>query len=41
MVVREMLDGLDPAELQARTGAPLMFAADLKVLRAPPLADTE
>jgi 3-oxoadipate CoA-transferase, beta subunit len=38
MVVREMLDGLDPAELQARTGAPLMFAVDLKVLRAPTIA---
>jgi 3-oxoadipate CoA-transferase beta subunit len=41
MVVREMLDGLDPAELQARTGAPLMFAADLKALRAPTIADAE
>jgi 3-oxoadipate CoA-transferase, beta subunit len=41
MVVRDMLEGLDQAELQARTGAPLTFAPDLKVLRAPPIADAE
>ena len=40
MVVREMIDGLDEPELQARSGAPLTFAADLKPLRAPALADT-
>jgi 3-oxoadipate CoA-transferase beta subunit len=41
MVVQEMLEGLDEAELQARTGAPLAFAPDLKPLRAPALADTD
>jgi 3-oxoadipate CoA-transferase beta subunit len=41
MVVRDMLEGLAPAELQARTGAPLSFAPDLKTLRAPPIADVE
>jgi 3-oxoadipate CoA-transferase beta subunit len=41
MVVREMIDGLDQKELQARTGAPLDFAADLKVLRAPAMADAD
>ena len=40
IVVREMIDGLDEPELQARSGAPLTFAADLKPLRAPALADT-
>src|ERR1700736_6781328 len=41
MVVREMIDGLDRKELQAPTGAPLDFAADLKVLRAPAMADAD
>ncbi len=41
MVVREKIDGLGETELQARTGAPLTFAPDLKPLRAPPLADTD
>jgi 3-oxoadipate CoA-transferase beta subunit len=41
MVVRDMLDGLDPAELQARTGAPLTFAPDLKPLRVPAIADLD
>jgi 3-oxoadipate CoA-transferase beta subunit len=41
MVVRDMLEGLDPAELQARTGAPLTFAPDLKTLRAPAIADLD
>lgn len=41
MVVRDMLEGLDQAELQARTGAPLTFAPDVKVLRAPPIADLD
>ena len=39
MLVRDMLDGLDEAELQARTGAPLAFAADCRPLRAPAIAD--
>jgi 3-oxoadipate CoA-transferase, beta subunit len=41
MVVREMLDGIGETELQARTGAPLTFAADLKPLRAPAIADAD
>jgi 3-oxoadipate CoA-transferase beta subunit len=41
MVVRDMIDGLDQAELQARTGAPLAFTPDLKPLRPPPLPDTD
>jgi 3-oxoadipate CoA-transferase beta subunit len=41
MVVRDMIDGLDQAELQARTGAPLTFAPDLKPLRPPPLPDAD
>jgi len=34
-LVREILDGMSRAELQARTGARLAFAADCAVLRAP------
>jgi 3-oxoadipate CoA-transferase beta subunit len=41
MVVRDMMEGLERAELQARTGAPLTFAPDLKTLRAPPIADAD
>src|SRR5262249_58154129 len=40
-VVRELLDGLTPAELTKRTGAPLTFAPDLRVLSAPGLSDGE
>ena len=40
-VVREALEGLNKEELQARSGAKLAFAADCKVLTAPPLPDTE
>jgi len=36
-LVREILDGMSRAELQARTGAKLAFAADCGVLRAPVL----
>jgi len=38
LLVREMLAGMSQAELQARTGAPLQFAADCGALRAPALA---
>lgn len=41
LLVREMLEGMDPAELRARTGAPLTFASDCRQLKAPPIADTE
>ena len=34
-LVREVLDGLTRAELQAKTGAPLGFADDCGVLTAP------
>src|SRR5882672_6059557 len=37
-LVREMVDGLSRAELQAKTGAPLAFAADCKALTAPTIA---
>ena len=37
-VVREMVDGISRDELQAKTGAPLGFAPDCKVLAAPPIA---
>ena len=37
-VVREMLDGLSRDALKARTGAPLSFASDCRVLTAPALA---
>lgn len=39
--VREMLEGMTRQELQARSGASLAFAADVRPLTAPPLPDTE
>ena len=41
LMVRDMIDGLTAANLQARTGAPLAFAPDLRPLRAPPLEDAD
>jgi 3-oxoacid CoA-transferase B subunit len=38
MLVQELLPGMSRADLQERTAAPLAFAAELGVLRAPPLA---
>jgi 3-oxoadipate CoA-transferase beta subunit len=38
MVVREMLGDLSEADLRARTGAPLTFAADCRPLAAPAIA---
>ena len=40
-VVRDILDGLSRAELQKRTGAPLTFAPDCRILAPPPLPDAE
>jgi len=40
-LVREMLDGLSEADLQARSGAPLAFAPDCRMLEAPALPDAE
>jgi 3-oxoadipate CoA-transferase beta subunit len=40
-VVRDILDGLTQEQLRARTGAPLTFAPDCRVLAPPPLPDTE
>ncbi len=40
-LVHEMLDGLSKADLAARTGAPLAFAPDCRLLVAPPLADPD
>jgi 3-oxoadipate CoA-transferase beta subunit len=40
-VVRDMLAGLTQSDLAARTGAPLTFAPDCRVLTTPPLPDTE
>jgi len=40
-VVRDILDGMTRAQLQERTGAPLKFAPDCRVLAPPPLPDTE
>jgi 3-oxoadipate CoA-transferase beta subunit len=40
-LVREMLAGMEAAELQARSGARLTFAADCRALAAPPLPDTD
>jgi 3-oxoadipate CoA-transferase beta subunit len=40
-VVRDILDGLTRAQLQERTGAPLSFAPDCRVLAPPPLPDAE
>ena len=39
-VVREMLEGMSRAELQARSGARLAFAPDCSVLRAPAIEET-
>ncbi len=38
-LVREMLAGMEEADLQARTGAPLAFAPDVRPLTAPPIAE--
>jgi len=40
-VVLDLIDGLTEAELAKRTGAPLAFAPDLRVLTAPALPDAE
>jgi 3-oxoadipate CoA-transferase beta subunit len=40
-VVRDIVDGLTQAQLRERTGAPLTFAPDCRVLAPPPLPDTE
>ena len=40
-VVTDILDGLSHAQLRERTGAPLTFAPDCRVLTPPPLPDTE
>lgn len=37
-VVREVLEGLSRDDLAARTGAPVTFAPDCGVMRAPPIA---
>ena len=37
-LVREIVDGMSRDELQAKSGAPLAFAGDCKVLTAPPIA---
>jgi 3-oxoadipate CoA-transferase beta subunit len=38
-VAREMVEGLSPDELRARTGAPIAIAPDCGTIKAPPLAD--
>jgi 3-oxoadipate CoA-transferase beta subunit len=38
-VAREILEGMSPAELQKRTGAPLSIASDCRTLQVPPLPD--
>jgi 3-oxoadipate CoA-transferase beta subunit len=40
-LVREMLEGMGRDELQARSGAPLAFAPDCGVLRAPPMEESK
>ena len=40
-VVRDVLDGLTHTQLRDRTGAPLTFAPDCRVLAPPPLPDAE
>lgn len=40
-VVRDILDGLTHEELQKRTGAPLTFSPDWRVLAPPPLPDVQ
>ncbi len=41
MVVHEMIEGLDRAELVKRTGVPLTFAAGCTSIKAPPLPDAD
>ena len=41
MVVCEMIEGLDEAELRRRTGAALSFAPDWRPLTAPPISMTQ
>jgi 3-oxoadipate CoA-transferase beta subunit len=38
-VAREMIEGLSPEELKARTGAPIAITADCGTIKAPPLPD--
>ncbi|MEZ5816176.1 MAG: 3-oxoacid CoA-transferase subunit B [Hyphomicrobiaceae bacterium] len=38
-VARELVDGLTPDELKARTGAPIAVAPDCGTIKAPPLPD--
>jgi len=40
-VVRDLVDGLSQTELRKRTGAPLTFAPDCRMLSPPPLPDSE
>ncbi len=40
-VVREVLDGMSQAELQAKSGAKLAFAPGCRALKAPVIADTD
>jgi 3-oxoadipate CoA-transferase beta subunit len=40
-LVREVVQGMTPSDLQARTGARLGFAPDCRPLTAPPLPDAE
>jgi 3-oxoadipate CoA-transferase beta subunit len=40
-VVRELLGGMEPGELQARSGARLAFPSDCRPLAAPALPDTD
>ena len=40
-LVREVLEGIDQAALQARSGSPLTFANDCRALTAPVIADAE
>jgi 3-oxoadipate CoA-transferase beta subunit len=40
-LVREVLDGIDQAALQARSGSALTFANDCRALTAPAIADAE
>ena len=40
-LVREMVEGMDREELQARSGAPLAFAPDCGVLRAPLIGESK
>lgn len=38
-IAREMVKGLSPEELKARTGAPITIAPDCGTIKAPPLSD--